>query len=310
LAIVGPTASGKTALSIPVAVELGAEILSMDSRQIYRGMEIGTDKVGPALRSLVPHHGLDLVSPSERYSAARYARDARGWIRSIQGRGRIPLLVGGTGFFLRALTEPVFREPAMDGLRRERLRKWLDARPVEELARWVATLDPERAELARAGGRQRLTRTLELALLTGRPLGWWHRHAPTEGPPLETGVVLLVRPREELYDRIDARAASMFERGLLEEVEGLLASGVAPDAPGMTATGYREAARVLEGSLSVDEAVEQVQRATRAYARRQLTWFRHQLPDPVVELDATAPLEAQVERVLTWWKGIEGDGSG
>jgi tRNA dimethylallyltransferase len=310
LAVVGPTASGKTALSIPLALRLDAEIVSMDSRQVYRGLEIGTDKVERTLRALVPHHGLDLVPPSERYSAARYAREARGWVREIRERGRLPLFVGGTGFFLRAVTEPVFREPDLDPERRERLHRWLDGMPREEMARWTAKLDPVRAEVARAGGRQRMARTLELALLSGRPLTWWHRNAPTDGEPIDARVVCLVVPRETLYQRIDQRAAVMFEGGLLDEVEQLLAAGVSPEDPGMTATGYREAVRVLKGSLPVQEAVQEVQRATRAYARRQLTWFRHQLPGPVLEVDALAPVDDQVGKVAVWWERIEGRGAG
>ncbi len=303
LAVVGPTASGKTALSLALAGILDGEIISMDSRQVYRGMDVGTDKVARADRARVPHHGLDLVDPDQRYSAGRFARDARRWIREIRARGRLPLLVGGTGFFLRALTEPVFKEPELDPERREPLRGWLGDRPREELERWVARLDPARAEVAAAGGPQRLSRTLEVALLSGRPLSWWHRHAPPEGAPVPVRVVLLQRARAELYRRIDARAEAMFRSGLLEEVETLLARGYAPSDPGMTGTGYREAAAVLRGELSQEEAVAEVQRVTRAYARRQLTWFRRQLTGDVRAIQADAPLPEQVAQVLAWWRG-------
>jgi tRNA dimethylallyltransferase len=309
LAIVGPTASGKTRLSIPVARRLGAEIVSMDSRQVYRGMDVGTAKVPAEARDAVPHHGLDLVAPDERYSAGRFARDARTWLRAIQDRGRVPLLVGGTGFFLRALTDPVFREPKVDGERRDRLRARLRAMPVPEMARWVRALDPERAPLAEEGGRQRLSRALEVPLLTGRPLSWWHRTAPAEGEAVEVSVAVLSLPREELYRRIDARAEEMFRTGLLEEVRGLLAGGVREDDPGMTGTGYREAVAVVRGEIDVPQAVDRVQRATRAYARRQLTWFRNQLTGPALFVDAISPLEDQAATVVEWWKGI-GAGTG
>ncbi|TVP47082.1 MAG: tRNA (adenosine(37)-N6)-dimethylallyltransferase MiaA [Gemmatimonadales bacterium] len=301
LAIVGPTASGKTALSLPLAEALDGEIISMDSRQVYRGMDIGTAKVTPAERSRVPHHGLDLVDPGERYSAGRFARDARGWIREIRGRGRLPMLVGGTGFFLKALLAPVFREPPMDPERRLELQAALDALPREELSRWVERLDPERAALARAGGPQRMVRTLEVALLTGRPLSWWHAHAPPEAAPVPARIVRLVLPRAENVARIDARAQGMFDGGLLAEVDRLLRGGATPDDPGMTGTGYREAADVLLGKDSLEAAVARVQQATRAYARRQETWFRHQLPPGVLELDALLPPAAQVDTVLRWW---------
>jgi tRNA dimethylallyltransferase len=303
--VTGPTASGKTALSIPLAKRLDGEIISMDSRQVYRSMDVGTDKAPPELRRQVAHHGLDLVDPDERYSAGRWAREARGWIREIRSRDRFPLLVGGTGFFLKALMEPVFREPAMDRDRRDRLRRWLNTRPVEELARWAHRLDPDRAPLAEAGGRQRLSRTLEIPLLTGRSLSWWHAHAPPDAEPVTAAIVVLSLPRELLYARIDDRARRMFEEGLLEEVETLLDRGFSPGDPGMTGTGYREAAAVLEGELTVAEAVDRVQRATRSYARRQLTWFRNQLPEEgVLQVDGRRPVEELVTGVVEWWGGI------
>lgn len=311
LVVTGPTTSGKTGLSIPLAEALDAEIISMDSRQVYRGMEIGTDKVSAELRGRVPHHGLDLVDPDERFSAGRWARLARGWIQEIRDRERLPLLVGGTGFYLKALLDPVFREPAMDRDRREALRRWLDRQPPEELGRWTQALDPHRAELARKGGRQRLSRTLEVALLTGRPISWWHRAAPPEAAPVRAGIVLLTLPRALLYDQINRRAERMFERGLLDEVKALLDAGFSPEDPGMSGTGYREAAAVLRGELSLEEALDRVQRVTRGYARRQLTWFRNQLPaEGVLHLDATRPPEEGVGRVRDWWARTGGAAGG
>jgi tRNA dimethylallyltransferase len=304
LALLGPTASGKSALSIPLAKELGGEIISMDSRQVYRGMDIGTDKVPTSVRAQVPHHGLDLVLPSERYSAGRFGREARGWIQEIRARGRTPILVGGTGFFLSALTRPIFREPPLDEARRDRLRAHLAHLSLEELETWTRLLDPERAAVAIAGGRQRLARTLELPLLTGRPLSWWHRSAPATEEGLQVACVVLSPSRELLYRRIDARAADMFREGLLDEVAGLLGRGFTREAPGMSATGYREAAAVIEGGLTVGDAVERVQRATRAYARRQVTWFRNQVGEPRLELDSGTPIETQLSRILLWWQGI------
>ncbi len=311
LVVTGPTSSGKTALSIPLAQALEGEIISMDSRQLYRGMDIGTDKVGAAECELVPHHGLDLVDPDEAFSAGRWAREARGWIRAIRSRGRLPLLVGGTGFYLKALLEPIFREPPIDRGRRDRLRGWLDDQPLDELERWAARLDPDRAAVARDGGRQRLARTLEVALLTGRPLSAWHRESPPEAEPVRARVVVLTLDRSELYARIDARAGRMFERGLLDEVRGLLEAGFVPGDPGMTGTGYREAAAVLAGEITEAEALDRVQRVTRAYARRQLTWFRGQLGEvDLLEIDAARPLGERVTQVLRWWRGSPGKGGG
>ena len=307
LALVGPTASGKSRLAVEVARRLDGEVVSVDSRQVYRGMDVGTAKVTPAERAGIPHYGLDLVDPGERYSAGRFAREARGWIADIRARGRVPVLAGGTGFFLRALTDPIFREPALDRGRRRALEAWLDGRPETDLERWVRVLDPDRAAVAAEGGRQRLARTLEVALLTGRPLSWWHREAAPEGEPVPVLVVVLELPREELDRRIDARVARMVEEGLVDEVRGLTAAGWAPDAPGMTGVGYRQVAAALRGETTLEEALEAVRRATRRYARRQLTWFRNQLRPPVARIDALLPLEAQADRVVAaWTKALEG----
>ncbi|MBW3533841.1 MAG: tRNA (adenosine(37)-N6)-dimethylallyltransferase MiaA, partial [Gemmatimonadetes bacterium] len=255
-----------------------------------------------AERARVPHHGLDVVDPGQRYSAGRFARDARRWIRGVRERGRVPLLVGGTGFFLRALTDPLFDEPPMDPARRRALGAWLEARSRDTLERWARRLDPERASVAAEGGPQRLVRTLEVALLTGRPLSWWHREAAAEGEPVPVLTVLLEVPRDELDRRIDARAARMFDEGLVEEVRALLASGVRSDAPGMSGVGYREVAAALAGETTMDEALEAIRSATRRYARRQLTWFRNQLGEPVIRLDGLLPLEEQRDGVVTAWR--------
>lgn len=312
LAIVGPTASGKTALSLEVARALDGEIVSMDSRQVYRGMNVGTAKVDVASRAAVPHHGLDLVDPDERYSAGRFARDVRGWIAEIRARGHVPVLVGGTGFFLRAVTEPIFAEPPMDARRREALRHYLSGQARERLAAWVRRLDPERADLALQGGPQRMSRTLEVALLTGRPLSTWHRIARPDGEPLRAFVVLLELPLEELDRRIAERTHRMVEEGLLEEVRLLLDRGYGPDAPGMTGTGYREIARYLAGELTLQEAVGLVERSTRRYARRQRTWFGNQLPrDPegTLVLDARMSSSEQLDAVLRAWKAGNEEGT-
>jgi tRNA dimethylallyltransferase len=305
IAIVGPTASGKSDLAVAVARRIGGEVVSLDSRQVYRGMDVGTAKLPVAQRQGVPHHGLDLVDPDQSYSAGRFARDARRWIGDIRARGRVPVLAGGTGFFLRALTAPIFREPPLDPVRRAALRRWLAGRPRSELERWARALDAERATLAAAGGPQRLQRTLEVALLSGRPLSWWHRHAPAEDEPLEGVIALIDLPREELDRRIDARVDAMLgsPRGLEAEVRALLAAGYGADAPGMTGVGYREMVARLAGAIDEAEAAERIRGATRAYARRQATWFRNQLPGHVVRVDGTASLEERVERVVDAWRG-------
>lgn len=290
VAILGPTASGKTALSIEVARRIGGEIISMDSRQVYRGMDIGTAKATPVQQALVPHHGLDLVTPDERFSAGRFARYARARIEEIRNRGAVPILVGGTGFFLRALTHPIFREPDLDAERRDALDSYLRTLDSEALHRWLERLDPESAaRLARWGGRQRLLRALELPLLTGRPITWWHRNAPPEAEPLRPIIFVLRLPREMLDEAIARRVHDMLGAGLVDEVRALVEAGYDDQSPGMNATGYIEILPYLRGERTLEEAAEEIRKNTRAYSRRQVTWLRGQLPEGFMELDARRP---------------------
>lgn len=302
LVITGPTATGKTALSLDVAERLDGEIISMDSRQVYRGMDIGTAKATPEQRARVPHHGLDLVDPDERYSAGHFSRDARRWIDEIRARGRTPILVGGTGFFLRALTHPLFREPEIPEEKRRALKRWLERRPEAKLRRWLADLDPVTAKALEArGGRQRVMRALEVALLTGRPLSWWHRNAPPEAPALPLRIFVLDMPREILYRRINERVTEMVEAGWEDEVRALLEKGYDIGDPGMVATGYPEMIAYIRGEWSLEEAMDATRRATRRYARRQLTWFRNQLPPGAIWLDATRPRHELVGEIVNIW---------
>jgi tRNA dimethylallyltransferase len=301
LAITGPTTSGKTQVSLAVAEALDGEIICMDSRQVYRGMDIGTDKVSLENRNRVPHHGLDLRDPDEFYSAGQFGRDARGWIEDISGRGHVPLLVGGTGLFLRSLTDPLFKQPDIDATRLEALRGFMAKRTTPELERWVGALDSGRADLAREGGPQRLGRTIEVALLTGRPLSWWHSQDTSDQEPLNGLIVVLDRDREELDRRIDARVTRMAADGLVDEVRDLMGKGYGADAPGMSGTGYREIVAYLGGDMTLEEALDRMRSQTRQYARRQLTWFRHQLPEDAIHVDTSQSVEAQAAQVVAAW---------
>ena len=306
LVITGPTATGKTGLSIRVAERVGGEIVSMDSRQVYRGMDIGTAKVTAGEAGGIVHHGIDLVEPEERYSAGAFARDARRWLREIRGAGHVPVLVGGTGFFLRALTHPLFHEPELERERRERLKQWLRGEPEERLRAWLRVLDaPTAAALEAGGGRQRVARALEVALLTGRPLSWWHAHAPAEQSPLSLRVFVLDLPREDLYHRINERVLAMMRAGLEGEVRALMARGLDESAPGLNATGYIELLRYVRGETSLEDAVDAIQRATRRYARRQLTWLRNQLPPDAVWLDARRPVDELADEIARSWREDE-----
>ena len=302
--LVGPTAVGKTAVVTAWAVRRPITVVSADARQVYRGLDVGTAKPSRALRERVPHLGVDLVDPGERYSAGRFAADAAGWLEHIRGTGRQPVVVGGTGLYVRALAEGLFREPPLDAGRRERLRTWTAAVPAARLAHWAARLDRGYA----GGGRQRAARAVEVALLTGRGLSWWQRHARETGA-MRPWYIHLTLPRDALQRRIAARVDAMLAAGLVDEVRRVLAVGVAPHAPGLDAVGYREVVAMLEGRLLERELRDAVVAATRRYAKRQETWFRNQLRDEgrgkgegsVWTLDATEAPEMLAARIEERW---------
>ena len=285
-AIAGPTASGKTSVAIEVARRLDGEIISMDSRQAYRGFVIGT--AAPSVRELAaaPHHGVGFLDPRERYGAGRFARLAARWLSEIRARGRVPILAGGTGLFLRALTHPMFEEPPLDSARRAALHARLDRLEREELVRWAARLDPVLAARRRPLDRQRAARAVELALLTGVPLTRWMTSAPTERPPLRTATYVLDWPAPLLRERIARRAEALIRGGAWpEEVRDLLARGL-DGSRAFDALGYADVAALVRGEAGVGETVDRVSRATWRYARRQRTWFRHQVPENAVVLDS------------------------
>ena len=296
--LVGPTGVGKTAVAVALADHWPVVVISADARQVYRGLDIGTAKPGADVRARVPHLGLDLVDPGERYSAGRYARDAAGWMVGLAPEVQ-PLVVGGTGFYIRALAEGLFREPPMEPGRRDRLRAYLTS--VQGLATWAVRLDAGFS----GGGRQRAARAVEVALLSGRPLTWWQAHAKATGV-LTPWYVRLTMPRALLRRRIAERAEAMLRDGFVEEVEAVLARGVAPDAPGLDGVGYREVVQVLRGQLARGSLVEAIVRATTRYAKRQETWFRHQLPPATMTLDASGTPAALAAEIAGAWARVGG----
>jgi tRNA dimethylallyltransferase len=301
--ITGPTASGKTALAIEVARRIDGEVVSMDSRQVYRGMDVGTAKPALHERRGVPHHGFDVVTPDERFNAGRFARLARSWMADIAQRGHVPILAGGTGFFLRALTHPMFTEPELDDGRKEALKRFLADVADDTLREWAAALDPGSALPV---DRQRLSRIVEVGLLSGRPLTWWQRNAPPGEAAVEPLTFVLDVPPDVLRARIDARVDDMVRAGLVEEVRGLMARGFSERDPGMNATGYIEMVPHVRGERSLGEAVELVKAATRRYARRQRTWLRHQLPQDTVWLDGMRPADELATTVVERWGRMHG----
>ncbi|MGH2428189.1 MAG: tRNA (adenosine(37)-N6)-dimethylallyltransferase MiaA [Candidatus Limnocylindria bacterium] len=280
LGIVGPTASGKTDLALALAGRLPVEILVADSRQVYRGMDVGTMKPDAAARASVSHHLLDLVEPDEPFTVADWVERARELVPEIAGRGRIPLIVGGTGLYVTSLVDghDYASQPWSPELRR-RLTDELETQGLEPMVTRLRTLDPNAAARTDLRNPRRVLRALEGAEVGGG--GVEARAQPYAG---RVALIGLSRPRELLYRRIDERAAWLFEHGLLDEVQRLLAAGYSTALRPMTGHGYREAARHLAGEWSLGEAIEVTARRTRQYAKRQLTWFRR---DPrIVWLDA------------------------
>ncbi len=304
--LVGPTGVGKTAVAVALAAHAPLTVISADARQVYRGLDIGTAKPDRATQTRVPHRGLDLVAPGERYSAGRFARDAAGWIAETRAASREPIVVGGTGLYIRALAEGLFREPPFDPERREQLRRWSESLEGTDLARWAGRLDP--AFLS--GGRQRAARAVEVALLTGHALSWWQREARDSGT-LRPWYIHLTVPREVLHRRLAARVDQMLAAGLVAEVRRHLDAGVAADAAGLDGIGYREVVAMLNGQLAETALRDAILVSTRRYAKRQDTWFRNQLshqPSAVSRQqatvwapDATRPPETLANEIMDRW---------
>jgi len=308
--LVGPTASGKTALAEALAARMSLTVVSADARQVYRGLDIGTAKPDAELLRRVPHRGIDLVAAGERYSAGRFAAEAAEWIGEIRRSGRTPVVVGGTGFYIRALGSGLFQEPALDPARRQALREWTEGLEPGTLARWAGRLDPRFA----GGGRQRAARAVEVALLTGHSLSHWQVAARETGV-IRPWYIQLTLPRPVLHRRIAERVDRMLAAGLEAEVHRVLAAGVAPDAPGLDAVGYREIIAVREGRLARERLREAIVIATRQYAKRQETWFNNQVSGvrgqgsvaPVWKLDATQSPTELARLVHERWSSLTPD---
>jgi tRNA dimethylallyltransferase len=274
VAIVGPTATGKSALGIALARRFGGEIVSCDSTAVYRGFDIGTDKVPFAAQAGIPHHMVDVVDPHEEYSAARYAREAAAVIRAVTARGRLPILVGGTGLYYRALTRGFFPGPDRNVALRARLDRIADRRGPERLHRVLARIDAASAVRIQPRDRKRLIRALEVYFLTGRSLT--EHFASTEAPLPEyrLAAFALRVPLETIAERVARRVDTQFAQGLLDEIKGLLASGVPETAHPFTGLVYRQALEHLKGVRDEAATRELIVRENRKYARRQLIWFR------------------------------------
>ena len=277
IAIVGPTASGKSALAIEVALKLNGEIINCDSVQVYREIQIATAKVPVAERKGIPHHLIDFVSPDINYTAVEWATEAAAKIEDIERRGRVPILAGGTGFYLRALRKPFFVSPKTDEHLRRRINAMREKHGPEYLHRVLSRLDPQAAQQLYPRDWPRAQRAIEVFLQTGTSIFVQREDRPE---PAESSrrlrILVLNPPRQELYKRINERTDAHFQAGLVEEVKALLARGVPANSNALGAHGYRRVVEYLQGLRTLETAVEQTKLDVRHYAKRQLTWFRRE----------------------------------
>jgi tRNA dimethylallyltransferase len=273
-AVLGPTATGKSALSLALAERFDGEIVNCDSTAVYRGFDIGTDKVAPADRRGIPHHLIDIVSPTSVYTAAQYARDAAHVIREIHARGHLPILAGGTGFYYRALTRGLFPGPGRDDALRRRLEAIAERRGPTFLHRMLRRVDPESGRRIMPGDRKRVSRALEVFFLTGRPLTVHFAETVSPIAGMTVVAVALRLPPEETARRVARRVDEQFERGLLDEMRALLASGVPETAQPFGGLVYRQALEHLHGVRDEPATRALITQENRRYARRQLMWFR------------------------------------
>jgi tRNA dimethylallyltransferase len=298
LCLAGATATGKSEVALLLAERLGGEIISVDSMQVYRGLDIGTAKPGPAERARVPHHLIDVAEIDEAFDAAQFARLAHAAVKDIRARGKLPILCGGTGLYFKALLEGVGDAPPAD----TKLRAELESMPLAELLRELEMKDLETfAKIDRKNPR-RVIRALEVIRLTGKPFSAqraaWSDSLSTLNPQPST-FFGLVRQPADLHARINARVDSMFRRRLVEEVRGLLKRGLAENKTAMQAIGYRQVVEHLRGERGLPETIELVKIRTRQFAKRQKTWFRRHAPVEWLEVEPGETLESVAARIIS-----------
>ncbi len=293
LLLVGPTAAGKSAVALHVARAANAEIISADARALYKGLDIGTDRPSDAALRAVPHHLIGVLEPSATYDAVRFRHDCERIVFGIHERGRRAMVVGGSTLYVRALTQGLFPGPRAD----REFREQLAGRPTEELRRELRSVDPEAAARIAPADRVRIVRALEVYKTTGRPISsFWGTQRPAPWPLVGVGLHV---ERQELYRRIACRVDRMLETGLLEEVRALHDAGVPDEAPAARTIGYRELFPVLHDAMELEEARRRIVASTKAYARRQLAWFRK---ESIRWIDATGRGADEVAReILRIW---------
>lgn len=274
LVVLGPTAVGKSSLGMRLARHLDGEIVNADALQVYRGLELGTDKPTSEMRAEIRHHLVDILDPSESYSAGDFARRARDAIRDITARGRLPVVVGGSGLYLKALLEGLSPLPRRDEEVRAALKRRVEREGAPALHAELVEIDPETARRVERMDRQRIVRALEVHAVSGRPMSSLLAEKSPDFVPIDAVRIGLTLPRSILYDRIAGRIRDMVEQGWVKEVSALLERGVEPSAPAFQAIGYSQIVHYILGRTSLDQAIETTVKATRRYAKRQMTWFR------------------------------------
>ncbi len=306
VAILGPTASGKSASAIYLSHELGGEILNCDSLQMYRHFDLGTAKLPPAEREGIPHHLIDILNPEEQFAAGEYARQGRKILAEVVARGRLPIVVGGTGFYLRALLDGLFAGPTRNPELRERLRHRDSQKGRGYLHRLLRRLDPDSAANIHPHDTPKLIRAIEVCLEARRPMSALFREGREALEGYQVLKVGLNPPRGELYERINQRTRRLFENGLVGETRRILAMGVPQTAHPFRSHGYREALEYLDGKFDLEKAIRLAQAKTRQYAKRQITWFRRETPvrwfagfgdDPAIQATARSYVCEQLTAV-------------
>ena len=302
IVIGGPTACGKTGFSIQLAKKIGGEIISADSMQVYRYMDICTAKVTPEEADGVPHYLIDEFDPDEEYNVMIFQQKAKAYMEEIWAKGKVPILVGGTGFYINALLyDNDFTETENDTTYREECYKLAQEQGPEVLFERLKEVDPAYAEIMHANNVKRVPRALEYHYLTGQKFSEHNAEQKEKESPYDAAVIILNMDREKLYERIELRIDLMMDQGLLEEVKGLLEKGYAPDLVSMQGIGYKEFVPYFNGECTLEEAVTQLKTNTRRFAKRQLTWFRRQIDGLWVDL-GNATGEKAMEDVLSYLK--------
>ena len=308
IAIIGPTAVGKTKFSLELARKLNAEVISVDSRQVYRYLDVGTDKVSLEIRREILHHLIDVADPDQVYSAADFAYQATDAIDRIRKRDRVPLLIGGTPFYYKALCGTLSEDLPKDPAVRKMLEEEIEIRGLAELHNELTALDPSAAAKIHPNDPVRTMRALEIYRITGKPATWWYENQAKMSSPFDVFYIGLIRDRSNLYKNIAARVREQFSNGYPEEVEWLLAQGYSPSLPALQGFGYREVVQYVKVCCSYEEALEGDIRSTKAFSRRQMTWFKHFEPALWYDFDKYEMSEAMEDVMPHCIRHLEQEG--